>query len=351
MSMTDIKKRIISLRSKNRKLGIDSFFVTNSTNVSYLSGFRGHDSMLFITPNRSFFLTDSRYIEEAERTVSGFRIKLVKTSVYETLKELASASHAKRIGFESMDVPYGIAERLKKFMSKVKFTGFRDVVESIRMVKDASEITAIKKSVALSKKVMNKVIELIAPGVSEKYLAGVIESEFIKYGARSSFSPIVASNKNSSMPHARPGDTKIPRNGFVMIDMGCNLGGYSSDMTRTVAIGKINKLFSKIYGIVKMAQEEAISMVRPGRKIGELDLAARSIIDKEGYCDCFGHALGHGIGLDVHESPSISRSNTNILMPGMVFTVEPAIYIPGFGGVRVEDMVLVTDKGYEILTR
>lgn len=349
--MQYIKKRITALREKNKKLGIDSFFVTNGINVSYLSGFRGHDSMLFITRRGQFFITDSRYIEEAGKTVPNFTKMLVKVSLYETLRELISASGSERVGFESMDVPYGVAEKLKELLPKVKFISLRDSIEDIRSIKDEREISLIKKSVALSKRVLDKAIGLLRPGVTEKHLAGVIESEFIKAGAHAGFSPIVACNKNSSMPHARPGSTRISRNSFTMIDIGCNLDGYNSDITRTVSIGKRNRRFEKIFGIVQNAQEEAIRLIRPGKKISDIDNLARSIIIKEGYGKCFGHALGHGVGLDVHENPSVSRSNANLLRPGMVFTIEPAIYIPGFGGVRAEDMVLVTNDGHEILTR
>lgn len=351
MKMAYCKNRIASLEDEIRKRRLDSFLVTKETNVSYLTGFGGKDSALLFTPRKNFFITDSRYIEEAKDLVKGFDIVLAKLSTYEILKELAEKKNLQKMGFESMDLPYGVEKRLKSLIGKAHLVPFKDLIETIRSVKDAGEIELIKRSVRITKLVLNKIIKSIRPGVSENSLSRRIEIEFINNGAHTSFEPIVASGANSSKPHARPTDAKLKKNSFVMLDIGCVFKGYCSDITRTVIIGKVKDKFKKIYAIVSEAQRRALDMIRPGSKISSVDIAARSYIENNGFGKYFGHSLGHGVGMEVHEAPTISGKDEGLLKPGMVFTVEPAIYIPKFGGVRLEDMVLVTDKGYDILTR
>lgn len=347
----DHKKRIRSLKDRIKKLGLDCLLVTNRTNVSYLSGFRASDALVLVTGNKSYFITDSRYAEDAERSLRGFKIEIIEHSTYETIKNIIKRSGLKRIGFESMDIPYDIGCRLKSSLRPAEFKPVKDVVENIRTIKDISEQILIRKSVALVKRVFKHALSRVRPGVSEKFLSGLIETDFIKNGAAAGFDSIVASGANSSKPHAFVSDEKIKNNSFVMMDIGCRLNGYCSDITRMVVVGKVPGRFKKIYMIVKKAQELAIEKIRPGVKASEVDSAARDYITNKGFGKNFGHSLGHGVGMDVHEKPSISGVNDTILKKGMVFTIEPAIYLPGFGGVRIEDMVLVTDNGCEILTR
>ena len=335
-----------------RAMRLDSFLVTNQTNVSYLSGFRGHDAVILFAKGKRYFITDSRYIEEAREDVKGFRIELVRESTYRTLGELVKAMRLKRIGFESMNLPFGVVERLKEALtSRSALRPFRGVIEDLRSIKDSAEIELIKKSIRLAKNVLANVIKKVKPGVSEDLLAGFIRQEFNRKGADSAFDPIVASGAHSSKPHARPRRSRIRPNSFVMIDIGCRLDGYNSDITKTLCVGKPPARFRKIYDIVKRAQALAIGKIAPGKSASEIDFAARGYIFKKGFGGNFGHSLGHGVGMDVHEEPTISKMSKAVLKPGMVFTVEPAIYIPGFGGIRIEDMVLVTDKGCEILSK
>ena len=330
---------------------MDAFLVTDETNVYYLSGFSGHDSLLLVTQGESFFITDSRYIEEAKGSVRGFKIKLVDKSTYSTLGEIVKKGRLGRVGFESMNLPYEVAGKLKRMVRPARLVPIKDLVERLRAVKDVLELEAIKDSIALTKKIFKSMARLVRPGISEKFIARQAEIAFIKRASHPSFDLIVAAGANSSKPHASPADKRIAKNSFVMMDMGCNLNGYNSDITRMVVVGKMQEKFRKIYDIVHTAQVRAIAMIRPGRRIAEVDLAARGYIQDQGFGKYFGHALGHGVGMAVHEQPNISRINEELLKPGMVFTVEPAIYIPEFGGVRIEDMVLVTDKGCEVLTR
>jgi Xaa-Pro aminopeptidase len=335
-----------------RAMRLDSFLVTNQTNVSYLSGFRGHDAVILFAKGKRYFITDSRYIEEAREDIKGFYIELVRESTYGTLGELARAMRLKRTGFESMNLPFGVVERLKEVLhNRSALRPFRGVIEGLRSIKDTAEIELIKRSIQLARGVLVDCIKKVKPGAYEDQLAGFIGQEFNRKGAYLAFDPIVASGAHSSKPHARPRRRRIRPNSSVMIDVGCCLDGYNSDITKTLCVGKPPARFRKIYDIVKRAQALAIERIAPGKRASEVDFAARSYICKKGFGRNFGHSLGHGVGMSVHEEPSISKMSKAVLKTGMVFTVEPAIYIPGFGGIRIEDMVLVTDKGCEILSR
>jgi len=348
---TDIQRRLALLKKGLKKIALDSLLITDRTNVAYLSGFSGHDSMLMITLDENFFITDSRYIEEAKNSLKGFCVKLVEVSTYDTIAGIIKAKRLKKIGFETMDLPYGVASRLYKLIKTARLFPVKDMVEDIRSVKDPVEIALIKDSVRLNKRVLDMTAERVVPGLSERSLAEFIESAFIDEGARSAFEPIVASGENTSKPHAIPTDAMIKNNSFVMIDMGAKLNGYCSDITRMITLGTIKNKLKKVYNIVRVAQEKAIKIIRPGVRISDIDAAGRGYIMDKGFGKYFGHSLGHGIGMSVHEKPTVSRTDEGCVEAGMVFTVEPAIYIPGFGGVRIENMVLVTKNGCEVLTR
>ena len=351
MIKTLCAKRRDELLDRIEEMALDAFLVTDRTNISYLSGFKGHDATLIATKGRGFFITDSRYIEEARQDVSGFEVRLAGRSTYQAILDIIKKNRLKRIGFESMNLPYEVAARLKNIARPARLVGVRDMVERIRAVKDAFEIGLIRKSIAITGSVVDKVAGIIKPGVTEEFLSKRIDAEFLARGAVPAFDTIVSSGHNTSKPHARPTRLKIRKNDFVMMDVGCNLNGYNSDMTRMAVTGKVISRFKKIYDIVRSAQERAIAAIRPGASSGAVDAAARDHIEHSGFEKYFGHSVGHGVGMGVHELPTISKGSGTVLGPGMVFTVEPAIYIPGFGGVRIEDMVLVTKKGCEILTR
>jgi len=343
--------RLKKIKAQLKKTGLDAILITNTTNVAYLSGFKGSDSLIIVTPNSQFFLTDSRYTEEARDSIAGFTIVEVTTSTYDAISKIVKSNRLKRIGFESLNLPYDAAKRLESYIRPVKLIPAKNIVEVLRVVKDAEEVEHIKNSVRIAKDVLKTALKSLRTGVSEQSLSDSIECEFIKNGARIAFETIVACGRNCSKPHARPTREKIAKNDFVMIDMGCKFNLYNSDITRMILVGEIKDKIKEIYGIVGSAQGKAIEKIKPGIKISEIDSAGRDYITKKGYGKFFGHSIGHGIGMDVHEEPSISKRCNGILRPGMVFTVEPAIYLPKIGGVRIEDMVLVTDKGCEILTR
>ncbi|MFA5143146.1 MAG: Xaa-Pro peptidase family protein [Candidatus Omnitrophota bacterium] len=344
-------KRLALLKKRLRRDKLDALLVTNDINISYLSGFTGHDATIIVTPDKSFFITDSRYIEDAGDSVTGFDIRLARGSLYKIIEEITAAERLKRIGFESRNLSYEVAVRLKKSLAKSLFLPAQEPVEELRAIKDADEIAVIKRSIRLTHDIFKKAGSFIKPGATEESIAREIEMAILASGARPSFDPIVAADANSSKPHAVPAARRITRNSYVMIDIGCLLKRYASDMTRMVVVGKARPRMDKIWKVVSDAQARAIDLIRPGGDIAKVDAAAREYIKNKGFGKYFGHALGHGVGMEVHEKPNISPMSEGRLQSGMVFTVEPAIYIPRFGGVRVEDMVLVTDKGCKILSR
>ncbi len=346
----EFKGRIQRLIKKLDEKSLDSFLVTTDKNVAYLTGFRGEDSILLLTRKKVFFLTDSRYLEEARRNIEGCEITLVRGSTYDTIQDIAAKARLKKLGFESMNLHYEVYKRLKTMLKKTRLAGLQDMVEAMREIKDRQEIEAIKRAAKLTSSICKEFFKSIEFGRTEADLASRLKIAFIEKGASAAFDPIVASDGNAALPHAIPGSDKIKKDCVFMADLGARLNGYNSDMTRTTLFGKVSAKAKKIYDIVKRAQELAIKAVAPGVKASSIDSAARGYIESKGFGRFFGHSVGHGVGLDVHEWPSISGHSHALLREGMVFTVEPAIYIPSLLGVRLEDMVLVTRGGCEVIT-
>lgn len=335
-----------------RRQGMDAFFVTKPENVRYLSGYGGDDAYLLLAGSRRFLITDPRYYLQAKKDAGDFEIVTAEGPVSRVLAGLSERLKLKNIGFESAHLTCLARERMaEKLAADVEFLPLADAVEGLRQIKDKAEITLIRDSVSILEKAVLYFETLLQPGLSESYLAARIEY-FIRAasGEWASFEIIVASGPNSAFPHARPGDRIIKPNDMVLLDLGVSYKGYKSDLTRMFFLGKINVKQKKIYGIVKEAQRRSIKAIKPGAKMSEIDGIARGFINNKGFGGRFGHSLGHGIGLEVHEGPSISSRNHAAIRPDMVFTVEPAVYLPGWGGIRIEDMVLVTKKGCEVLT-
>lgn len=338
--------RIGSLRKKIQK--IDGLLITNPYNVRYLTGFR-EGATLLITHKKVFFLTSFLYKEEAEKEIKEAEIIITKKDIFETLAKITK--DIKRLGFEPT-IKYFSYERMKKILKDKELIPCKEFVEKLRITKDENEIKDIKTAVNIGDKSFNEIKKYIRPGLKEKeiqveldYILGKNESEKIP------FPTIIASGPNSSLPHAKPGERRLKDGDLLILDFGAVYNGYCSDMTRTLFIGKPKSKAREIYKIVAEAQKKAIDSVKPGMKAKDVDKTARDIIKDKGYGKYFGHSLGHGVGLEVHEAPGVTAKMEKTIKPGMVFTIEPGIYIPDFGGVRIEDMVVVREDGCEVITR
>jgi len=344
--------RIQSLLKCFRRAEIDAFWVSSVANVTYLSGFTGEESFLFVSPKKTFLVTDSRYAEQAQREVAQIDVVLRGgRSLAEILKDLAASQGVYRIGFESASVSYAFYRELTSQVDAERLKPLTALVEELRVKKDTSEIQKIRKSAKIAVDGFRYIKEVATPGMTEKELQGRLEYYTKTKGSeKPAFDLIIASGARSSMPHCKTGDFKVQNNAVLLVDMGTVYQGYHSDLTRPVFLGKMPNLHRKIRDIVRDAQLAGIRKVAPGVAARDVDAASRSFIEKKGYGRYFGHGTGHGVGLEVHEAPTISPRSRAILRPGMVITIEPGIYLPGRFGIRIEDMVLVTARGHEVLT-
>lgn len=344
---------LTKLRTKLSERHLDAFLVTNITNVQYLSGFSGDSTWLLITDTRAYLITDFRYIEQAHQETRGFQIVRHWKRMVPKLIELVRRSRAKRIGFEAGQISFATAKGIiKKLPKRARLRPAPGIIEGFRQIKTPEEISHIRKAIKIARDAFFQVKRSIKSGVTERAIAGRLDYTMQRLGAKEpGFPTIIAADERASLPHAQPTARPIRKPGRIQFDWGACYNFYRSDISRVIFLGKIPAFWRKIYDIVLEAQTRAIEKVRPGAVIAEIDKAARSFIASPGYGKNFGHGLGHGVGRAVHEGPSIGRKNKQTLKPGMVFTVEPGIYLPGKGGIRIEDMVLVTPTGCEILTR
>lgn len=335
-----------------KKNNIDGILVTKEPNVSYLSGFSGSESRLFLTCDKEkFFLTDFRYIIQAKKELKGFRIIQTKDASLKEIFVLCDELNIKRLAFESGSLSYEGYKRLKKLIKRVRLIPTVDLVENLRAVKTKKELSLIKKAVKVTVSCLDFIRENLHSGVSEKEFAAKIDY-FIRTngGDDVAFKTIVASGANSVMPHSIVKKRVIKKNDSILIDFGVKLSRYNTDLTRIFSLGRINLRYKKVYNILHDAQKLAIEQIRPGARISDVELRVRAFLRTKGLERFFGHSLGHGIGLEVHELPKISKDNKNILKENMVFTIEPGVYIPRRAGFRREDMVVVTKTGCEVLT-
>jgi Xaa-Pro aminopeptidase len=343
-------------RQKNaRKIldshALDGILFTGLENIRYLCGFTGSDGALIITQKESFFLTDSRYWTQADEEVKGSRIIRYKKKM-EGIFSLLFELKLKEIGFESALLPFlayqFLAERLG---NETRLNPLEEALRNLRAVKDAHELTLLRRAIDISSNAFLQVAEILKEGVVEREAALEMESIMKRSGADAlGFDIILASGKRSALPHGKASEKRIEKGDFILVDFGSGFQGYHSDQTRTLVCGRPSAEQQKVYRIVKEAHDKAVEKVRPGIPVGEVDGAARDHIRNQGYGEYFGHGTGHGIGLAVHEDPTVNSENKGFLQEGMVFTIEPGIYLPDWGGVRIEDMVLVTPQGVEVLT-
>ena len=333
------------------KSGIDGFLITDLINVRYLSGFTGSAGFIVITNRDAIFVTDFRYQEQSKEEVKGFKFRFERRERTKEIKKITEDYGIKKLGFEDHSVNYAFFKKLRSRGVKVKAVA--GGVESLRLIKSDEEISCIRTAVQRAESAFRKLQSSIKPGITEIKLALKFEEFLKKEGCNKlPFEVIVASGSMSALPHAKPSNKIIKKGDLIVFDWGGECNGYYSDMTRTVLLkgGDITKQ-KELYYTVLEAQSRAIKAVTAGVKSSAVDRAARSYIKERGYGDKFGHGTGHGIGLAVHERPFISWKSREMIVEGMVFTVEPGIYLPGFGGVRIEDMIAVGKNGPERLTK
>ncbi len=343
-------RRVRCVRLELEKRSLDGLLVTDIKNIRHLTGFTGSSAFVLITPDGAWFLTDSRYTAQARQEVKGYRFRIYKKAL-DSILELVKFLRVKSLGFEGNNLSYDNYLRFKKALGAVRLRSVPDVTAGLRLRKDSAEIERIKASAAILDGGYLKAMDAIRPGVIEKDAALRIEFSFRENGADGlAFDTIIASGTRGALPHGKASDKPVRKGELVVVDMGVEKDGYNSDETRTFSVGKAGGEEKKIYQIVKDAQERAIGLIRPGVRAAAVDKAARGCIEGAGYGRYFGHGTGHGVGLDVHEGPNLGPTSKDVLEEGMVVTVEPGIYIPGWGGVRIEDMVLVVKDGFEVLT-
>lgn len=340
--------RIKKLLNKLNQSNIDAIIIYDRNNIRYLSGFSGSSAYLYISNNKSIMLTDFRYIEQASKQCPDFEIiDHGELGVLKTIKKFAIDDNVSKIGFESEIITFNQYKEIKEIFQKFQLIETKSLVEEIRMIKDDEELSYIKKAAEIADNAFTHILSFIKVGITEIDIALELEYFMKRNGASSlAFSTIVASGKNSSLCHAEPSLKKIEQGDFLTMDFGCMFNGYCSDMTRTIVIGKADNKQKEIYNTVLKAQLEALSIVKEGLTGKEVDKIARDIIHEAGFKGYFGHGLGHSVGLFIHEDPRLSPKGFTILKENMVVTIEPGIYVPDFGGVRIEDLICVKENGY-----
>ncbi len=331
---------------------LDGFVLTHPANLRYLCGYTGSNGLLLFLDGRRLFFTDGRYTLQAQAEVSGVRVVIARGLLPDEAGKLISRMKSVKIGFEADLTTVATAERMKAAAGRrARWKPTSGLIMRQRMIKDAQEIALIRDAVKLGARAYKRAARAIRPGESELEIAGKLEFAARKAGADGmSFETIVAGGTRGALPHGRASQEAIPKSGFVVVDSGVILRGYCSDMTRTAHVGRAGQVERQWYEAVLQAQLVGISAVKPGVSAGEVDEAARSVLRKYKLDRYFTHSTGHGVGLEIHEPPRLGAKQTEQLEAGMVITIEPGIYIPGKGGIRIEDMVLVTGTGAEVLT-
>ena len=357
-----LKVRQKAVRDAMKELKLDGLLLTHPPDLAYLTNFTGEDSIGLITEKDFHLVTDFRYREQAEIEAGWLKVAVRDGKMSDALAKVLADTKLKRVGFEANFTTFGQVHALDRAMKEVKdappaaasleLVPLEDVMANIRKVKDDHEIDLIRKSVGVAEEAFEAVRGEIKVGLTENHLAGLLVFELRSRGAsNSSFPVIVAAAANSSLPHYRPGETLVQRDQPLLIDWGALYKGYCSDLTRTLMVGRVSPKIKQIFKVVQEAQEAAVRFLRPGVTTMQADRIARDVIDRSGFGQYFGHGLGHGIGRDIHEMPSMRKTGgEEELRPGMIVTVEPGIYLPGEGGVRIEDDVLITHSGCELLS-
>jgi Xaa-Pro aminopeptidase len=346
-------KMFIANRAVETVIGrtkVDAIIFWSLENIRYLCGFTGSDGALIVTGQERIFLSDSRYDEQMRVEVRDATCKGYKQKI-EGVARLLKSLPVKRLGFESAAMPYESYQKLQEKLPRVSFIPLAEEIRGMRARKDPAELEKIHRAIQIATDSFADASSRWRPGIRERVAAEFLECRMRRRGGeKPAFDTIVASGSRAALPHGKATDRRMQRKETVVVDFGVCFQGYHSDETKTLILGKPDAEQRRVYTTVRRAQEKAMKAIRPGVSVRRIDEAAREVIARAGYGKFFGHGTGHGVGLAVHEEPSISPRGRGVVKEGMVFTVEPGIYIPGWGGVRLEDMVLVTARGYEVLT-
>jgi len=351
-----IKNRLHKLRSRLEEQEIDAILVSQPENRRYLSDFQGSAGLLLITQQQAFLATDFRYIEQAQQQAPVFDVVPVTSDLAAWFPQLVATAGTARLGFEAEHISFTqhrkYADLLKEGHSSTRLAPVSGLVESLRAVKEAEEIDLITQAAQIADRALESIGPRLQPGATEKEVAWELEKSIRNLGSESiPFDIIVASGPNAALPHARPTERVINRGEPIVIDIGARCGGYCSDISRTICLGTPDDTFNRVYDAVLGAQLAAIAIINQGMSGDEADSVARAVIAESGYGEAFGHALGHGVGLAPHELPRLGPGSTDRLVDGMVFTIEPGIYLRGWGGVRIEDTVIIENGKIEVISQ
>ena len=352
----NIANRLKKLRQGLAEKEVDGIFVSQPENRYYLSGFDGSSGYLLITPQNTVLATDFRYTEQAGAQAPDYQIFQLTGSLPDWFPRLVTGLDLSRLGFEAGHITFAmhrqLSETLKEAQLQLKLVPVDGLVESLRAIKEPEEIELITRAAEMTDKALEYIEDIARVGMTEKEVAWEIEKFLRQNGSQKlPFEIIVASGPNSALPHARPSQRQIGSGEPVVFDIGASFGGYSSDLSRTICLGAADDTFKKVYDTVLGAQLAALAIIKEGMSGDEADSLARTVIEQAGYGEAFGHGLGHGVGLVTHEQPRLGPNSTEPLTSGMVFTVEPGIYLSGWGGVRIEDLVVMENAGIRVLSK
>lgn len=343
--------RIEKLRELLEQQNLDAFYINHIPSIRYLSGFSGSSALIIITKDINYFITDFRYKDQSHEQVKGYEIS-INYNNNEEVKRIFNSCGFKRVGFESGRLIFHSVENLKNDFPVIEFVPLYEEVEKLTMQKTPEELQILKRACEITDKTFSHILDIIRPGMTELDVSAEITYSHKKLGAlKDSFEPIVASGWRGALPHGIATDKVIKHGEMVTLDFGCMYGGFCSDMTRTIAIGEPVDELKKIYRVVLDAQCKALEQARAGMTTKELDNVAREYISSQGFGEYFGHGLGHGVGIEVHEIPGVSQRTNITLVAESVITIEPGIYIENLGGVRIEDDIVLKEKGCEILNK
>jgi Xaa-Pro aminopeptidase len=347
-----MRDRLTKLRERFSQHQIDGLLLTAPRSLRYITGFSGSNGCALVGEDEAVFITDFRYKLQAQDQVKGFQRRMAKDELFKDLAELDWFGKKRRLGLESTHVSLQQMQQLRELLPPTELVPVKELVEEIGLVKEKGEIEYIRQAVGISDGVFGEIVDFLRPGLSEVEVCAEIEYRMRKEGSeRLPFDAIVVSGARSALPHGQPAQKRLQRGDLVTMDYGARVGGYCSDFTRTVVLGQASEQQREIYQVCLRAQEGAEAAAKAGMTAVELDGVARQIIADAGYGDNFGHGLGHGLGLEVHEGPRLSPKGQGRLESGMVVTIEPGIYLPQVGGVRIEDVVVIREEGCEVLTQ